>query len=407
MTERIGHFLPYGRQRVDDDDITAVTAVLRSDYLTTGPVVDAFEAAFCESVGARHAVAVSSGTAALHLAALAAELSEGDVAIVPAVTFLATANAIRYVGAEVVFADVDPGTGLMTPQTLEDAIVRARGTSLRAVLPVHLNGQCAEMPAIAKIAAKHGLRVIEDACHALGAAVHDAKGDDKASPIGACTYSDMAMFSGHPIKAVAMCEGGIITANDDVLDARMRLLRSHGILRDSEAFTETDRAFDSSGAVNPWYYEMHEMGFNFRASDVHCALGLSQLKKLDKFIDRRVMLVDRYRTALRRLEPIVQPLQRAGHGKPAWHVAVVLIDFEAARVDRARVMNRLREAGIGTQVLYIPLHFQPYYRKRYGDMRLPGAERYYARALSLPLFVDMTESDVDRVVEQLALALDR
>jgi len=231
--------------------------------------------------------------------------------------------------------------------------------------------------------------VIEDACHALGATYGSA-----AKPVGACPHSDMAMFSGHPIKAVAMCEGGVVTTNDDALDARMRILRNHGIERDP-------------AAAKPWYYEMREIGFNFRASDVHCALGLSQLKKLDRFIERRTALVRRYRAALKRLAPIAEPLAEAGYGSPAWHVAVALIDFEAAGVDRATVMNRLRKAGIGSQVLYIPLYQQPYYRERYGDMRLPGTERYYARALSLPLFVDMTESDVDRVVDQLALALER
>ncbi len=388
MTGNAAKFLPYGRQRIDDDDIEAVVAVLRSDYLTTGPVVGAFEDAFRDAVGARHAVAVSSGTAALHLTALAAGLGDGDAAIVPAITFLATANAVRYAGAEVVFADVDPGTGLMTPETLEDAIARAPGRAPRAILPVHLNGQSADMAAIAEIAERRGLRVIEDACHALGATY----GAD-AAPVGACPYSDMAMFSGHPIKAVAMCEGGVVTTNDDALDARMRVLRNHGIERDP-------------GAAKPWYYEMHEIGFNFRASDVHCALGLSQLKKLDGFIERRALLVERYRAALKQLAPVAEPLAEVGYGNPAWHVAVALIDFEAAGVERATVMNRLRDAGIGSQVLYIPLYRQPYYRKRYGDMRLPGAERYYARTLSLPLFVDMTESDVDWVVDHLAQALE-
>jgi UDP-4-amino-4,6-dideoxy-N-acetyl-beta-L-altrosamine transaminase len=404
MPKTVQKFLPYGRQHIDDDDIAAVAAVLRSDFLTTGPVVDAFEKAFRNCVGARHAVVVSSGTAALHLAALAAGLGEGDFAVVPAITFLATANAVRYAGAEVVFADVDPDTGLMTPQTLEDAIARTNGIRLRAVLPVHLNGQNTDMPAIEEIALKHGMCVIEDACHALGA-TYESSGGGRPASVGACPYSEMAMFSGHPIKAMAMSEGGIITTNDDALNARLRLLRSHGIERNPEAFIDIDRAFDSSGTANPWYYEMHEIGFNFRASDVHCALGLSQLKKLNQFVAKRAALVAQYRTAIGHLEPTVKPLPAAGHGDPAWHVAVALIEFEAAGVDRATVMNRLRDAGIGTQVLYIPVNQQPYYRKRYGEISLPGAERYYARALSLPLFVDMTDSDVEHVVDHLAQAL--
>ncbi len=406
MSDSTKKFLPYGRQRIDDEDIAAVVAVLRSDFLTTGPVVDEFEGAFAASVDARHAVAVSSGTAALHLTTLAAGLGEGDVAIVPAVTFLATANAVRYAGAEVVFSDVDPDTGLMTPEMFEEAIGRAAGRNLRAVLPVHLNGQSADMRAISEISAKHGMRVIEDACHSLGAR-YDVGDGSEPTKVGACAFSDMAMFSGHPIKAVAMSEGGIVTTNDDALDERLRVLRNHGMRRDPAAFTETDRAFDAAGAANPWYYEMHEIGFNFRASDVHCALGLSQLKKLDQFIEQRVALVDYYRVALQRLAPTVAPLSLEGHGAPAWHVAVALIDFETAGVERAAVMKRLRAVGIGTQVLYIPLYHQPYYRKRYGEMRLPGAERYYERALSLPLFVDMAISDVDRVVDELARALEK
>jgi len=405
MSDNAKKFMPYGRQQIDDADIEAVVAVLRSDFLTTGPVVDAFEAAFAEAVDARHAVAVSSGTAALHLTALAAGLGEGDVAIVPAVTFLATANAVRYAGAEVVFSDVDPDTGLMTPQTFQEAIARAKGQNLRAVVPVHLNGQSADMRAIADIAERHGMRVIEDACHALGA-WYESAGGNAPRKVGACSHSDMAMFSGHPIKAVAMSEGGIITTNDDALDGRLRVSRNHGMQRDPDVFTETDRAFDANGAANPWYYEMHEIGFNFRASDVHCALGLSQLKKLDRFIEKRVALVDHYRAALRRLAPVVEPLTLADHGAPAWHVAVALIDFEAAGVERAAVMTRLRAQGIGTQVLYIPLYHQPYYRKRYGAMSLPGTERYYARSLSLPLFVDMELADVDQVVDELARALE-
>ena len=358
MSDSAKQFMPYGRQRIDDEDIEAVVAVLRSDYLTTGPVVDAFEAAFADCVGARHAIAVNSGTSALHVAALAAGLGEGDIAVVPAVTFLATANAARYAGAEVVFADVDPDTGLMTPESFEEAIGRARGGRLGAVLPVHLNGQSADMAAIAEIAARHDMRVIEDACHALGA-WYRPMGCNEPSKVGACTYSDMAMFSGHPIKAVAMSEGGIVTTEDDALNDRLRLLRNHGIERNPEAFTDTDQALDSTGAANPWYYEMHEVGFNFRASDVHCALGLSQLNKLDQFIEKRFALVDCYRVALRRLAPVVAPLALAGHGEPAWHVAVALIDFEAAGIERAAVMRRLRAEGIGTQVLYIPIYRQP------------------------------------------------
>ncbi len=401
MTTRAARILPYGRQQIDEGDIETVVATLRGDFLTTGPIVEEFEAAFSEKVGAAHAAVVSSGTAALHVAVLAAGIGDGDAVIVPAVTFLATANVVRFAGGEVVFADVDPDTGLMTADTLEEAIARAKDKTVRAVLPVHLNGQSVDMTAIAAVARRHNLIVIEDACHALGA-THD----DSAALVGSCWYGDAAIFSGHPVKVFAMGEGGVVTTNDARLDARIRLLRNHGMVRDPDSFTLPAQAFDASGVANPWYYEMPEIGYNYRASDIHCALGLSQLGKLEQFIDRRSALVARYRELLLPLAPIVQPLKQMPHGTPAWHVAVMLIDFEIAGCDRASVMIRLRESGILTQVLYIPLYRQPYYRDRYGEMRLPGTERYYSRALCLPLFVGVTDSDLSYVIDNLADALE-
>lgn len=397
-------FLPYGHQQIDEDDIAAVTDVLRSDFLTTGPTVPAFEDAFADRIGARHAVACANGTAALHLATTAAGLGPGDLAVVPAVTFLATANAVRYTGAEVIFADVDPETGLMTPETLEAALKSVPGSGrderIRAVLPVHLNGQCADMAAIRKIADTASLTVIEDACHALGGTMSDG------SPVGRCRFGEMATFSAHPVKAIAMGEGGIVTTNDDALAAQLRRFRNHGMERDPNRFEKTDQAFAPDGTVNPWYYEMAEIGFNYRASDIHCALGLSQLRKLDGFIARRNALVARYTERLAPLAPHARPIGRAGIGTPAWHVAVALIDFGAAGMDRASVMTALRARGVGTQVLYMPLYRQPYYRDRYGTQRLAGAEAYYARCLCLPLFAAMTDAEVDRATDALAAVLD-
>lgn len=398
-------FLPYGRQLIDEDDIAAVASALRGDLLTTGPAVGAFERAFADTVGARHAVSCSSGTAALHLATLALGLKPGDAAVVPTLTFLATANAVRYVGAEVVFADVDSDTGLLTSETLEAALARvdARTLKVRAVLPVHLNGQCVDMPSIRAIAERHGLAVVEDACHVLGGAYRPTEGSGQ--PIGGCQYSDMATFSLHPVKVIAAGEGGVVTTNRDDLAAAAARLRNHGMVREAGAFENRNLAVAPDGAVNPWYYEMPEPGFNYRASDIHCALGLSQLKKLARFVDARAALVRYYDKRLAELAPLVRPIARVSWCRPAWHLYPVLIDFAGAGVGRAKVMKHLSSAGIGTQVHYLPVHRQPYYQRRYGVETLPGAQAYYDRVLSLPLFVAMTEDDVDRVVNALDAAL--
>ena len=395
-------FLPYGKQLIEDDDVAAVAEALRGDFLTTGPSVAAFEDAFAAQVGARHAVSCANGTAALHLTALALGLKQGDQSIVPAITFLATANCARYVGAEVTFADVDSATALMTDATLEDALARA-GAAAKSVYPVHMNGQTADMVAISKRARARGLAIVEDACHALGGAYRGTDGAD--AKVGACRHSDMAIFSFHPVKIIACGEGGMVTTNDDTLAAAMRRQRNHGMVREAGLFEDKGQAFGPDGSPNPWYYEMPEPGFNYRLSDIHAALGLSQLKKLDRFAARRRELVAAYDRALGPYAPVLHPLARTAHDMPGWHLYVALIDFERAGVDRGACMRGLAAAGIGSQVHYLPLHRQPYYRRRYGAMSLPGAERYYAEALSLPLSAHMTEDDVGRVTQALTAAL--
>ena len=393
-------FLPYGRQNIDDSDVEAVVAVLRSDWLTTGPAVEKFETAFAQAVGAPHAVCCANGTAALHLAYLAVGLKPGDQIVVPAVTFLATASAARLVGAEIVFADVDPDTALMTPETLRDALDRASGP-VAAVAPVHMAGQPVDMKEIGAIARAGGARIVEDACHALGG--RDADGH----AVGSGAIGDAAIFSLHPVKLIAAGEGGVVTtANANIANAA-RQFRNHGMTR--EKFVDLAQAEAANGSDNPWYYEMVEPGLNYRLSDIHAALAASQLKKLDQFVARRAALVARYDAALAALPSHVaahvRPCGRAVSGTPAWHLYVALIDFEALGQDRARVMSALRECGIGTQVHYLPLNRQPYYRQRYGAIDLPGADSWYDRALSLPLHTGMVDSDVDRVVAALADAL--
>ncbi len=397
-----GSFLPYGKHCIEDDDIEAVAETLRSDFLTTGPKVDAFERRLAEITGAKHAIAVSNGTAALHLAAMALDLGPGDFVVVPTLTFLATANAARYVGAEVIFADVDPKTGLLTPDTLADALERGGG-DVRAVFPVHLNGQTADMAALTATQGAGDLPFVEDSCHALGGKQATTSGTP--APVGSCADSAMTVFSLHPVKVVAMGEGGAITTNDDQIHDRIKRLRNIGMTRDPDTFQLAAQAFDEAGAANPWYYEMPELGFNYRASAIHCALGLSQLAKLDRFVAARNQLLARYRSGLTALSPLVEPLPVTSNLETGWHLCVVHIDFKAADTDRATVMNMLRENSVGTQVHYLPVHRQPYYQDRYGELSLPGADAYYESVLTLPLYVGMNDQDVDRVVRALGEAL--
>ena len=381
-------WLPYGRQTIEDDDIAAVTAALRADFLTTGPLVEAFEAAFAEAVGARHAVACANGTAALHLAMLALEVQAGEVVIAPSITFLATANCARYVGAEVVFADVDPDSGLMTPDTLAEALTRVGERRLRAVLPVHLRGDAADLPGLAALAGAAGAVLVEDAPHALGTTMTFG---NLAERVGDGRHSAMATFSFHPVKTIATGEGGMVTTNDAGLAKRLRVMRSHGMVRPAGA--------------DPWWYEMPEPGFNYRLPDILCALGLSQLATLPRFTARRRALAKAYETELAPLAPLVHLAARPPWSDPVLHLMSVLIDFEAAGVTRRQVVEGLRERGVGSQVHYIPVHRQPYYRARYGDLDLPGAERWYSRCLSLPLYPGMADEDVVRVVEALGAVL--
>ncbi len=380
-------FLPYGRQTIEDDDIAAVAEALRGDLLTTGPRVEAFEAAFAEAVGAEHAVACSNGTAALHLTMLALGVREGDVCIVPSTTFLATANCVRYVGAEVVFADVDPDSGLMRPEDLTEALGRA-AKPVTAVLPVHLRGEVADLPAIATLAEEAGAVVVEDACHALGSRRRSGNAE---IPVGSGRWSSASTFSFHPVKTIATGEGGMITTPDAGLAERLRRLRSHGMVRPPGA--------------DPWWYEMAEPGFNYRLPDILCALGQAQLAKLPRFAAARQDLAAHYLEALTALSPAVRAARSPEASLATPHLQCVLIDFEALALCRRAVMDALKDRGVGSQVHYIPVHTQPYYRHRYGAFSLPGAESWYARTLSLPLYPGMARQDVDRVVAALGEAL--
>jgi UDP-4-amino-4,6-dideoxy-N-acetyl-beta-L-altrosamine transaminase len=394
-----GRFLPYGRQDIDASDLAAVAEALQSDYLTTGPTVGAFEQEFAASVGARYAVASNSGTAALHLACMALDLGPGESVVVPAITFLATANAARFCGGEVIFADVDPESGLLTAETFQAALDAHPRAVVRAVLPVHVNGHSVDMPAIGAIAEPRGIAVIEDACHALGG--DQAAGNNSRAPVGACALSDMACFSLHPVKTVTSGEGGVTTTNDERPYRRMTRFRTHGMVREPAEFAYPEQGIGPDGAAYPWYYEMAELGFNFRITDFACALGRSQMKRLPDFSRRRRALAARYDALLKPLAPHIRAVPIQPGGSPVLHLFAVLIDFPAIGRSRAEAMQALKADGVGTQVHYIPVNRQPYYRRRYGAQSLPGADAYYERVLSIPLFSTMRDEDADRVVDAL------
>jgi UDP-4-amino-4,6-dideoxy-N-acetyl-beta-L-altrosamine transaminase len=370
-------FLPYGRQTIDDDDVAAVVAALRSDWLTTGPRVEEFEAAFATVTGAAHAVAVSSGTAALHASYHALGLGPGDEVIVPPLTFAATANAVLYAGATPVFADVDPATLLLDP----DAVAAAIGPRTRAIAAVDYAGQPCDYAALRALAGEHGLALVADACHSLG-------GADAGRPVG--TLADLSAFSLHPVKQVTTGEGGVVTTADPELAARLRRFRNHGIDSDHRA----------RAAAGSWFYEQVELGFNYRITDVQCALGTSQLRKLGGWIERRRALAARYDELLAGV-PGVEPLATRPGAEHAYHLYVVRLE-----ADREAVFRQLRTAGIGANVHYVPVHLHPYHRRRLGTGPglCPVAEAAYERILSLPLFPAMADEDVDRVVRELERA---
>jgi len=398
MSDGGATFLPYGRQSVDADDMAAVARAVSGEIISRGAQVQALEREIERRTGARWAFACSSGTAGLHMAAMALGLQPGERVAVPAITFVATANAARYCGGEVVFADVDPDTGMMTPETLADALVEHQDGKLRAVFPVHLNGQVGDVAALRSVAERHGLAVVEDAAHAFGTSYTVGATTHR---VGACDHAEMAVFSTHPVKAFTTGEGGVVTTSSPELARGLALARNHGITRDPAEFENHSLGFGPSNAPNPWYYEMQELGFNYWITDIQCALGLSQLAKVDSMLERRRSLVARYDQAIKALAPAVRVVPRTPGCVAGWHLFVVLIDFAAIGRSRADVMAGLRSRGVGSQVHYIPVPWQPYYRRRYGEIAVPGAASYYARCLSLPLFPAMTDQDVDTVVAAL------
>lgn len=378
--------IPYGRQEITEADIEAVTAVLRSDWLTQGPAVPAFEAAVAEYCGATHAVAVNSATSALHLACLALGVGPGDRVWTSPITFVASANCARYCGASVDFVDIDPATCNLSADCLAEKLERARvnGTLPKVVVAVHFAGEPCDMQAIHELSLRFGFRVIEDASHAIGARY-------RGEPVGSCRYSDVTVFSFHPVKIVTTGEGGMAVCRDAALAARMALLRSHGITRDPAILEAND---------GPWYYEQIELGFNYRMTDIQAALGISQLRRLDAYVASRQRLARRYDELLDGF-PVELPRRDAGN-LSALHLYVIRLRLDELAVTRLEAFNGLRERGIGTNLHYIPVPEQPYYRRLgFSVTDVPQAGLYYQHAISLPLFATLTEADQDRVVEAL------
>ncbi|GAB1723614.1 MAG: UDP-4-amino-4,6-dideoxy-N-acetyl-beta-L-altrosamine transaminase [Nitrospira sp. CR1.1] len=375
--------IPYGRQAISEEDIQAVTAVLRSDWITQGPAIPRFEQAVATYCHVPYSVAVSSATAALHLACLALEVGPGDRVWTTPNTFVASANCALYCNATVDFVDIDPATANMgvpaLARKLQDA--EARGGLPKVVIPVHFSGEPCDMVEIAKLAHRYGFRIIEDASHAIGARYSDGV-------VGDCRHSDMTVFSFHPVKIITTGEGGGLTTQRPELARKLTLLRTHGITRDTTEMT--------GGTHGPWYYEQVMLGFNYRMTDLQAALGISQLSRIEEFVSRRHLLASRYDAALPGLP--VRLLSRSTASRSALHLYVVYVSADRRR----QVFDQLRERDVGVNVHYIPVHLQPYYRRfgfREGDF--PAAERHYQEAISLPLYPGLKESEQDRIITAL------
>lgn len=371
------HYLPYGKQSIDEEDIQAVINVLKSDFITTGPIISQFEEQVAAYVGTKYAVAFSSGTAALHGACFAAEISDGDEVITTPMTFAASANSVLYQGGVPVFADIKSDTYNIDPRSVRDKIT----SKTKAIIPVHFTGQPVELDEIVKIAQEFNLIIIEDAAHALGAMYKNKK-------IG--SISDMTMFSFHPVKHITTGEGGIITTNDEEYYQKLLQFRTHGITRDPNKLIENQ---------GPWYYEMQFLGFNYRMTDIQAALGLSQLQKLDSFISKRKQYVAIYQEELKELPEIILPKQ-LNDVDSSWHLYIIRLNLILLKADRKEIFQALQKENIGVNVHYIPVHTQPFYKQLgYKSGICPESERLYEEIITLPLFSGMTEEDAWDVIQ--------
>ena len=377
--------IPYGRQTIGDDDIKAVIDVLTSDFLTQGPAVPAFEQAVAEFCGSAHAVAVNSATSALHIACMALGVGPGDTVWTSPITFVASSNCALYCGASVDFVDIDPATQNMSVPYLAEKLQVAKlaGKLPKVVIPVHFAGHPCDMRPIHQLGQTYGFKIIEDASHAIGARYQQTK-------VGDCTYSDITVFSFHPVKIITTAEGGMATTQSAQLARRLQLMRSHGITRDTGQFDEPDEG--------PWYYEQHMLGYNYRMTDMQAALGLSQIKHINPWLARRHQLADQYDHALSALP--LTPTRRSETDYAALHLYCIQVD------NRRDVFERLRALGIGVNVHYIPVHLQPYYKRLgFKQGQCPNSEAFYSKTISLPMFAGLTDLDQAEVIRSVKIAL--
>ncbi len=387
-------FIPYSRQSIDEEDIAAVVSVLKSDYLTQGPAVDAFEAALASYAGTEYAVVFSSGTAALHAAYFSAGLGRDDALITSPITFSATSNAALMLGIKPVFVDVECDTGNIDTELIESAINR----QTKALVPVHYAGHPVDMDALQRIAIKHGLIVIEDACHAIGAEyrrqITNGKGKKTMGcdwiKVGACMHSDITVFSFHPVKPITTGEGGAALTNDRIIYKRLKQFRTHGITRENFV----------NGSHGDWYYEMHFLGNNYRMTDIQAALGISQLKKLNRFTEYRRAIVARYNEAFKNNSYFDVPVEK-NYGRSSYHLYPIRLK-ETCKNEKKAIFSSMREAGLGVQVHYIPVYLQPYYENLgYKKGPCPVAEDFYQREISIPLYPSMEEKDISFVIDRI------
>lgn len=385
-------FLPYSRQSIDNNDINKIIKVLKSDFITQGPNINDFEKCFAKYVGAKYAVACATGTAALHLSCLALGINNKSKVLTSAITFVASANCAEFLGANVDFVDIDKNTYCISINELKKKLKKNK---IDLVIPVHLCGHSSDMAEIYKLKKKYNFKVIEDSCHALGGTYNNFK-------VGSCEYSDISTFSFHPVKPITTAEGGMITTNNKKIYQKLLLYRTHGIHKNPKSFKNKNLAFDENNQPNRWYYEMDVLGFNYRITDLQAALGKSQLKKINLFTKKRNELAKIYNRNLRNLENLKTPYKNK-KVKHAYHLYTILIDFKKIKKTKNNFMKRLSEKGVGSQVLYIPVFLQPYFKKKYGYRKkdYPNSMKYYEQALSIPVFYGLTKSEQARVIKEI------